>query len=452
MILGKKYVFSFLVLLILGILIMLLIFDYSTTSDENKLIKQREEDYNLNISEDFKKYVPDSGRLIYLQFLENKNNSNNNVLTKSNDFRKAIYYAINRKQLSTNEKKEILKPAPVLFTKEFFQDKNLFNEPFFPQSQESEELYQEIKLAELGYNSDKALKLLTDSWENLKSYDGKKEFSIKIFFDMDLDYMNISDENIKPSDVDKFKSDFKDNIQLHIKEQIQKLFETFIQYNKLDSEALKLEEADNIKDADIKLENIWSKNDPYLLPHVFNKSNESLEIIKIFAISPSTKRNIDIQIQDKNPNDQQIIFNFIEIKNYLDKQKNSKKEIAEGVFIGEKKENIEIRDTTEIDNKLFINLINKTKNNENNQLNEQEMINNIYLGIDSHNGEYKGTIDQFFKFFDEIIVPLFIYNSPKISDELKKVKQKTYEEIFEKILNCVAKKYLYIPIAVLIEK
>lgn len=409
----KNIIITSLILLIVGVISLFLFYDYSETNKEYIEQKNQEREYNLITPNDFKQYIPDTGQLIYLEFIKSKNSNN---LTKLNDFAKALYYAIDRKKI-VEINNEILQPTSVLFTKEFFQDQKYFNSPFFSQSSESNKLYQEIDLVKQGYDFDKALKFLTASWDQLTVDQKNENYQIKIYDDMDMEYMKVScDIKDIDNDVNHVLVSLKKDIKTKIIENINHLFSIFIKNKGLKSEQLTLIEVDKKYESNLALQNFLSKNDPY---HDFT---DCLQNIRYYFFKHEEILN----------NNQKITFDFLELKNFLEAKKNSGAEIDEGFFQGRTpQENIIMKDIPEDEQFLW-----------------QEM---SYPGINQSDGTLNCTMAQFWDFFDQYIQKLISYDFRNISVELQKVKQKTYEEIFEKILCSVFKTYVYIPIAVLIE-
>ncbi|WP_334347497.1 hypothetical protein, partial [Candidatus Phytoplasma prunorum] len=205
-------------------------------------------------------------------------------------------------------------------------------------------------------------------------------------------------------------------IKTKIIENINHLFSIFIKNKGLKSEQLTLIEVDKKYESNLALQNFLSKNDPY---HDFT---DCLQNIRYYFFKHEEILN----------NNQKITFDFLELKNFLEAKKNSGAEIDEGFFQGRTpQENIIMKDIPEDEQFLW-----------------QEM---SYPGINQSDGTLNCTMAQFWDFFDQYIQKLISYDFRNISVELQKVKQKTYEEIFEKILCSVFKTYVYIPIAVLIE-
>lgn len=348
------------------IIIISLIIDYNNTKKE-KLKKQEEtQNYKNNLPKQLKENIPDKDNIAFIDLVINANKDIFPLL-KQEKFRKSLYYALNRKEITQN--KNNLKPISVLFTKAFFTDnKNCFPKTFLPQNEESMKIYEDLDLKNYGFNEYKALKCLEESWESMNSEEQKKNYVLR------------------------FKTNKNISTLEKIVKQINDLFQKFLEKKKLDPNKLKIETTYE-KDFDMRL-NILYPMDEYKKKYN-NKEYYYLYLITTFNFKNDSKISIDLS----------------HIKKYLENKKNQD-EIVDVSF--------------------------------------QNFFKNKEL-VDSQ-GIFKGDIYVFYDFMEENIFRLFPFfkeeyqSQQKESKEIQDLRQKTFEEIFEKVLCLLHEEMLQIPV------
>ncbi|KND62596.1 hypothetical protein AlmWB_02140, partial [Candidatus Phytoplasma phoenicium] len=350
---------------------------------QQKKYQNKQDEYNRNIPAELKKYIPSKGKLIFLEFFET--DKANNVLTKQKSFRESIYYGMDRskiaQKLSTHSKKKKIIPNSVIFTKEFFDNsKEYLKEPFFPQSQDSMHMYENLEIQNYGFNFDKALKLLKESYENLSESEKLQSYKFKIQNDL------LENEN----------DELKFQINQQIKYNINNLFQKFLEKEKLE---IQLEVTIVDKDFNIRISEIPEKD------------NESFQLCDYFILIK------DIFCDRFEPTEKTIQFNFSAIKKYLEQKQIKGQKINQLFFKG-------MQRTTDFEYEAQ------------------------FPGLNNE-GYFIGDINQFKDFHEKLILELLTINNYNLSSDLQIIRQKTYEEIFEKLLLFAHKQCFIIPLVVI---
>ncbi|WP_341266580.1 hypothetical protein [Candidatus Phytoplasma fraxini] len=341
--------------------------DYLDTSNQND--SDNKNQYN-STPLTFKQYIPEEGELVFFTFILNKND--NNILKQQNNFRKAIYHAIDRNKLKTDNPSLTIEPTSLLFNQNFYYK----NPAYFPcpkiPFQASEPTYTNDDLCHYGFNFDKALNLLKYSWDSLTETQKSQSYKFKFYIDP-----------VFNDDLPKiYESNFIDNII----QQINNLFETFISQNNLHRNSLIIEK--DITDQQTR------ENMDINIDIVPPQDEYNAEDYYWYCINSYSHYLTDYNIP--------ITFDFSMLKDYLCKQESSGKTIKPEFFQGKTKE---------------INFKYDT----------------FYSGISRDTGLYKDTLTNFFDFYCANILDLLPRTTiPKQNsdEELKQLREKLYEKIF----------------------
>ncbi|WAN63480.1 hypothetical protein RS022_06430 [Candidatus Phytoplasma rubi] len=382
----KIILIIFIILTLIFIIETFLIYDYNKTKRKQLEKNIEAENYKNDLPKELKENIPDKGNICFIEFNTNKNKDILPLL-KQEKFRKSLYYALNRKEITQNENN--LKPLSVLFTKAFFTDnKKCFTKPFLPHNEKSMEIYEDLDLKNYGFNENKALKYLEESFNELSPEEKKKNYVFRLGKDEEFEDINIITS---------------------IQEQINNLFKKFLEKNTYNQDKLKIEIVSG-KDYDMKL----------FYPIEIDEYNE--EMYYLFFISCLSYEN-----------NSKIDINLSHIKKYLHKN----------IYILENENTL-----------LKINKIDSEKIKE--YLKSDFLIQNLLNNEQPFNSEgiFTGKIIDFFDFMENNIYPLFpsfgirSQYQQEESEEIQELKQKTFEEIFEKVLCLLHKEMLQIPVCI----
>ncbi|MBS2993863.1 hypothetical protein ['Santalum album' aster yellows phytoplasma] len=389
--------------------------DKSNTQKEAQTKQQMKKDIIDQLDQTIKNNVPDKGALTVLSFFPK--NIDQSPLFKSEEFRKALFFCLDRSKIANSDAG--FRPTALPYTKEFWlENPKYLPEPYFPQNQDTKELLEEIQLPNQGYNLDKALLSLEAAWNKLNPQEKTEQYEFKINFDL-TEYENYLDKTIL------------NNIKQETLSQIENFFNKFLSKNNLESSKLKIKEESEVVKSCSRVE-----------AFVLKKSIEDWGIEEIDYHFHCFQQHFLYNV----PEEEQLKFCFAEIKEYLDNIQKSGG-TTENVPSLKGKENLmsdeEIKKITSPEKKR-----------------EAEIMQKYYSSFKGINqqGFWEGKIEEFANFYDTALAgeeSLFktYFGSNKYCEaikdpQLKKVKQKTYQEIFKKICNLIIKKYLIIPIGI----
>ncbi|AYJ01537.1 hypothetical protein CWO85_03505 [Candidatus Phytoplasma ziziphi] len=396
----KKFKSIYLVpifLIFILIITIYFVYDYNNTKQKNSEKNKEEQNYTNKLSEELKQNIPDKGDMIFIELFTDENKNKDILpLMKQYKFRKSLYYVLNRQEITQNETN--LKPLSLLFTKAFFQDNTkYFPKPFLPHNEDSMNIYKDLDLKNYGFNETKALQCLEEAWNNLNSEEKNKDYVLRFVIDKDVTDINFS-------------------IQEKIITQINNLFLKFLTNKDLDSNKLKIEITEK-GTFDIRL-SVASEIDEY------NQEEYYFHFIRsIFHFKDDSK----------------ISINLSHIKQYLENKRNKGQTIENNLFgirnVNDSNSSIHATNIEQINN-LSI----KYLQNENLVINSQ--------------GIFESEITDLWDTYDNNIRTLFPslglgpQSQQEESSEIKELKQKTFEEIFEKILCLLHEQMLNIPVCV----
>jgi hypothetical protein len=404
--LNKKKTIIYLIFFLLCIIISIyFIQDYNQSSQKQETQRQGKENWEKTLSENIRSKIPEKGEIIYMNFYVNdKKNKKNYPFLKEDKFRKSLFFILQREKITSNLSK--LKPCSTLFTKSCFEDSTkYFPEPFLPSKPES---YVDLELQNYGFNKEKSLKYLKEAYNNLSDEEKKQTYSFRLQIEKELKDL------LKPESTFNF-------MKKSIMQQINDLFQEFCLSENLNPKQLQIIDSltDNPTNFDIRIQKFPSKEE---YKEMFPSASTAEDYFFVLMKD-------GYSFLDNSP----ISINLSHIKTYLENKQTSGAKI-ENNFFGSKKDIIMLEENQKYNTK------------------ENKFLLVNYKKI-SEEGILTDNINNFWDFCSENIFILFPsfgtdQSFGEESEEIKKLKQKTFEEIFEKTLFLLNQQMLNIPLFV----